>query len=83
MLNIQKSFQRVGLGRRHFSIVNELKGEINTWVDKATPQFMGLKKQGDKVIGEVTVGMAMGGMRGIPGMLTETSLKKNSREFFG
>jgi len=70
---LSKACQRMGFGRRHFSIVNELKGEINAWVDSATPQFKSLKSQGDKVIGEVTVGMAMGGMRGIPGMLTETS----------
>jgi hypothetical protein len=29
---------------------------------------------GDKVLGEVTVNMAMGGMRGITGMMWETSL---------
>merc|ERR1719265_2545468 len=33
-----------------------------------------MKQHGSKVIGDVTVEMAMGGMRGIKGMVSETSL---------
>lgn len=32
------------------------------------------KEHGEKVLGNVTIGMAYGGMRGIKGMITETSV---------
>lgn len=51
-----------------------LKDRIKLLAEQKTPQFMELKKQHAKQrIGDVTVGMAMGGMRGIAGMVTETS----------
>jgi len=55
-------------------IMVTLKDRIKACADKKTPKFLELKKQhaNDKV-GDVTIGMAMGGMRGIMGMVTETS----------
>jgi len=56
-------------------IVSTLQGKIKALADKKAPEFMALKKEkGNKVIGEVTVNMALGGMRGIKGMVSETSL---------
>jgi citrate synthase len=56
------------------AIMVTLKDKIKACAEKKTPQFMELKKKhANQKIGEVTVGMAMGGMRGIKGMLTETS----------
>jgi len=57
------------------AIVATLQGKIKAHADKITPQVVELrKKHGNKVIGEVTIGMCMGGMRGIKGMVSETSL---------
>lgn len=62
--------------RRHQSeIVGVLTNKIKALADKKTPEFLALRKEhGSKVIGEVTVGMAIGGMRGIKGLVSETSL---------
>lgn len=55
-------------------IMVTLKDRIKKCADSKTPLFMELKKQHtSKKVGDVTVGMAMGGMRGIMGMVTETS----------
>jgi len=57
------------------AIVTTLQGKIKALAEEKTPQVVALRKQhANKVIGEVTVGMAMGGMRGIKGMVSETSL---------
>jgi len=57
------------------AIVTELQNKIKALAEKKTPQVVELrKKHANKVIGEVTVGMAMGGMRGIKGLVSETSL---------
>merc|ERR1719379_2127147 len=62
-------------GVRYNTIVGSLQGKIQALADKKTPEFMALKKEhSSKVIGEVTVGMAIGGMRGIKGLVSETSL---------
>jgi len=57
------------------AIVTTLQDKIKALADKKTPQVVALRKEhANKVIGEVTVGMAMGGMRGIKGLVSETSL---------
>eukprot|EP00928_Gymnodinium_smaydae_P080658 TRINITY_DN6430_c0_g4_i1.p2 TRINITY_DN6430_c0_g4~~TRINITY_DN6430_c0_g4_i1.p2 ORF type:complete len:484 (-),score=136.42 TRINITY_DN6430_c0_g4_i1:105-1487(-) len=65
-------------GHRGFAtspIVTTLQGKIKALADKKAPEFMALKKEkGNNVIGEVTVNMALGGMRGIKGLVSETSL---------
>jgi len=73
MLRVQRALNRAGFARRQFSIVADLTNDVDAWAKGATPQFAALKKAGNTKIGDVTVEMAMGGMRGIPGMLTETS----------
>merc|ERR1712232_361268 len=56
-------------------IVSTLQGKIQALADKKAPEFMAIKKEmGNAVLGEVTVNMALGGMRGIKGMISETSL---------
>lgn len=64
---------------RHFSsqgaIVNTLQTKIKALADKKTPQFMALKKEHANVsIGDMTVGMCIGGARGVKCLLSETSL---------
>lgn len=55
-------------------VVATLAEKVKALAEKKTPQFMKLKKEhGAKPIGEVTVEMAMGGMRGITAMVSETS----------
>merc|ERR1740130_59467 len=65
-------------GRRGFAsspIVGTLQGKIKALADAKTPEFQKLRKEkGNEVIGQVTVGMAIGGMRGIKGLVSETSL---------
>merc|ERR1719356_1108841 len=62
-------------GVRYNSVVGTLQNKIQALADKKTPEFMALRKEhSSKVIGEVTVGMAIGGMRGIKGLVSETSL---------
>lgn len=57
------------------AVVTTLQNKIKALAEKKTPQVIELrKKHASKVIGEVTVGMAMGGMRGIKGLVSETSL---------
>jgi len=71
-----------GSGRRPFSsassqseIVGVLQDKIEALAKKKTPQFMALKKEhSSKSLGETTVGMCMGGMRGVKGLISETSL---------
>jgi len=64
--------------RRQFSsspIVTTLSDKIQALAKKKAPQLTSLRKEkGDKVIGEVTVGMAIGGARGVKCMVSETSL---------
>jgi len=57
------------------AIVTTLQDKIQALAQKKTPQFTKLRKdKGDTVIGEVTVGMAIGGARGVKCLLSETSL---------
>jgi len=57
------------------AVVTTLKTKIQALAKAKTPDFVALRKEhGDKVIGEVTVGMCIGGMRGIKGLVSETSL---------
>lgn len=57
------------------AIVTTLQEKIRALAEQKTPQVLALRKEhANKVIGEVTVGMAMGGMRGIKGLVSETSL---------
>lgn len=62
--------------RRHFAaapIVNTLQEKIEALAKTKTADFMQLKKS-NAIIGEYTVSMSIGGMRGIVGMVSETSL---------
>jgi len=67
-----------GAGRRGFAqsaIVSTLQGKIQALAEKKTPQFTKLRKDhADASIGEVTVGMCIGGARGVKCLLSETSL---------
>jgi len=57
------------------AIVQTMEDKIMVLADKKREQFVKLKKEyGDRVIGNVTVSQCIGGMRGIKGMLCETSL---------
>jgi citrate synthase len=66
-----------GVSRRFFSsnnVMATLQSSIQELADKKAPMFQELKKQhGDKSIQNVTVDMCIGGMRGIKGMVCETS----------
>lgn len=56
-------------------VVATLKSKIQALADKKAPDLIALrKKHGSVVIGDVTVEKCIGGMRGITGMLSETSL---------
>eukprot|EP00418_Pyrodinium_bahamense_P093588 CAMPEP_0179038572 /NCGR_PEP_ID=MMETSP0796-20121207/14703_1 /TAXON_ID=73915 /ORGANISM="Pyrodinium bahamense, Strain pbaha01" /LENGTH=461 /DNA_ID=CAMNT_0020734895 /DNA_START=69 /DNA_END=1454 /DNA_ORIENTATION=- len=64
--------------RRHFAsqsaIVGTLQEKIKALGEKKAPQVQALRKeQGGKSLGDVTVGMCIGGMRGIKCMVSETS----------
>lgn len=66
-------------GQRHLTsqsaIVASLGSKVKALADKKTPEFVALRKEhGSKPIGEVTVDMCIGGMRGIKGLVCETSL---------
>lgn len=75
---ISRSFVRVFQHQSRWNasapIVKTLRSKIQALAKKKAPQFEELKKQSSKPIGNVTVGMAIGGMRGIKGMISETSL---------
>lgn len=65
--------------RRHFSqssaIVGTLQSKIHALAVKKTPQMTALRKEkADTPIGEVTIGMCIGGARGVKCLLSETSL---------
>ncbi|CAG9463658.1 unnamed protein product [Pedinophyceae sp. YPF-701] len=53
---------------------SELREAFRAKIPEEQDRLKTLKTQGDKVLGNVTVGMAIGGMRGIKGMLWETSM---------
>ena len=60
--------------RTNSPIVEELKAEISALAAQKVPIVKSLRKEHkDKKIGDVTVDMVIGGMRGIKGLLTETS----------
>eukprot|EP00882_Tetradesmus_deserticola_P009616 GHRQ01010151.1.p1 GENE.GHRQ01010151.1~~GHRQ01010151.1.p1 ORF type:complete len:591 (+),score=227.22 GHRQ01010151.1:196-1968(+) len=65
-------------GQRCFSSMpqtSELKAVLAQKIPTEQARLKSIKKQlGSKSLGEVTVDMCIGGMRGIPGMLWETSL---------
>jgi len=64
-----------GQKRWQSAIVTTLQDKIKALAEKKTPQVLALRKEhANKVIGETTVGMALGGMRGIKGLVSETSL---------
>jgi len=57
------------------AIVGDLQSKIKALADKKAPQVIELrKKHADKSLGETTVGMCIGGMRGIKCLVSETSL---------
>jgi len=68
----------VGGGRRAFAqsaIVGTLQSKIQALAEKKTPQFTKLRKDhASAPIGEVTIGMCIGGARGVKCLLSETSL---------
>eukprot|EP00928_Gymnodinium_smaydae_P080657 TRINITY_DN6430_c0_g3_i1.p1 TRINITY_DN6430_c0_g3~~TRINITY_DN6430_c0_g3_i1.p1 ORF type:complete len:462 (-),score=106.49 TRINITY_DN6430_c0_g3_i1:123-1508(-) len=68
----------LAVNRRCFAaspVVSTLQSKIKALADKKAPEFMALKKEkGNNPIGQVTVNMAIGGMRGIKGLVSETSL---------
>ena len=56
------------------TVVDELKGEISKLAQDKAPIITQLRKEHkDAKVGDVTVDMVIGGMRGIKGLLTETS----------
>jgi len=63
--------------RRHISqsaVVSTLQEKIKALGEKTAPKVVKLRKeQGGKSLGETTVGMCIGGMRGIKCMVSETS----------
>lgn len=65
-------------GQRYFSSIpatSELKAVLAQKIPKEQARLKTIKQQlGSKSLGDVTVDMCIGGMRGIPGMLWETSL---------
>ncbi|PNW75148.1 hypothetical protein CHLRE_12g514750v5 [Chlamydomonas reinhardtii] len=75
-LGIQ-AISAVGNSIRQFSSTEntDLKQALRELIPAQQERLKALKKgHGSKSLGEVTVDMAIGGMRGIPGMLWETSL---------
>lgn len=57
------------------AIVTTLQNKIKALADKKAPQLQALRKEhADKSLGEATVGAAIGGMRGIKCLVSETSL---------
>lgn len=59
-------------GRRGFS--HNLKQQMESVIAARQKEVIAFKKEhSETVIGEVTVGAVMGGMRGLPGMMYETS----------
>jgi len=65
--------------RRFFSsqssIVSTLQSKIQALADKKAPQLVKLRKEhADVSIGDMTVGMCIGGARGVKCLLSETSL---------
>ena len=57
------------------AIVGTLQSKIKALADKKAPQLIALRKEhGDKSLGDTTVGMCIGGMRGIKCLVSETSL---------
>jgi len=57
------------------AIVTKLQDKIQALAEQKTPQFMRLRKDlSDKPIGNMTVGMCIGGARGVKCLLSETSL---------
>jgi citrate synthase len=65
--------------RRHFAadggVVGVLQNKIQALAERKTPQFTSLRKEKANVsLGDVTVGMCIGGARGVKCLLSETSL---------
>jgi len=72
---MQKAFQRsvTVTGRRNFSAA-ALKQRMESVIADRQKEVIAFRKEhGETVVGEVTVSQIIGGMRGIPGMLYETS----------
>jgi len=73
MLSLRNSLSLRWL-RTNSSIVDELKSEISSLAKEKAPIVTQLRKENKNMkIGDVTVDMVIGGMRGIKGLLTETS----------
>eukprot|EP00887_Chlorella_sp_A99_P005898 scaffold1.g5898.t1 len=65
----------ISAGVRSMSTVTDLKAVLAEKIPVEQERLNNLRKDyGSKVLGEVTVEQAIGGMRGIPAMLWETSL---------
>merc|ERR1719229_2136768 len=57
------------------AVVGTLQSKIQALAERKTPQFTALRKEhADKPIGDLTVGMCIGGARGVKCLLSETSL---------
>ena len=72
---MQKAFTRTAnlTGRRQFSAA-VLKQRMESVIADRQKEVIAFRKEhGDTVVGEVTVAQVIGGMRGVPGMLYETS----------
>jgi len=72
---MQKTIQRTAniTGRRNFSAA-ALKQRMESVIADRQKEVIAFRKEhGNTVIGEINVGQVIGGMRGIPGMLYETS----------
>ncbi|PNH02385.1 Citrate synthase, mitochondrial [Tetrabaena socialis] len=71
-----QALSAVGCSVRNLSTEwSDLKKAMSELIPSQQERLKALKKaHGGKVLGQVTVDMTIGGMRGIPGMLWETSL---------
>merc|ERR1719229_643585 len=57
------------------AVVGTLQSKIQALADKKAPQFMKLRKDhADVSIGDMNIGMCIGGARGVKCLLSETSL---------
>lgn len=63
------------LSMENQSLSTDLKSVLEEKIPAKQEEVKQVKKQlGEEILGKVTVNMCMGGMRGIPGLVWETSL---------
>ena len=65
---------KIAQTKRSFSVFNRLKQQMQETVASRQKEVAGFKKEyGETVIDKIDVNQVLGGMRGMPGMLYETS----------